>query len=111
MSRKRVINAKEVDKMLIKSISQSPTNLAASFRFVSNKLGYNVSTVSNHYYRILRKKTPIFMIRTSAGITVNNKRIKAINETANGFKLEYPLLKLKGLTDKQKIELFDMLIA
>jgi len=108
---KRVINVEEVDKLLIKSISKSPTNLNASFKLASRELGYKVATVRNHYYRTLRKKEPIFMIRTAVGITINTKQAEVIKESAKGFKLKHPLLKLKGLSNEQKIELFDMLIA
>jgi hypothetical protein len=108
---KTTINVPELEKLLIKSISNNPTNVTASFRLASRKLGINYHTVVAHYYNILRKKEPIFMIRTAVGITINTKRVELLKENAKSFKLKHPLLKLKGLTDKQKIELFDMLIA
>ena len=109
--RNRIPNVPELEKLLIKSISKAPTNLSASFRLASRELGINYNTVSSHYTRVLKKKTPIFMIRTATGITVNNKQVALLKETAKGFKLKTPLLKLKGLSDKEKVELFDMLIA
>jgi len=108
---RKVINTVELDKLLIKSISNAPTNLSASFRLASNKLGLNYNSVSTHYYRVLSKKTPIFMIKTAVGITINTKQAEVLRESAKSFKLKHPLLKLKGLSNEQKIDLFDMLIA
>lgn len=71
----------EEDSVIISEIRKSPHNLSVAFRATSEKIGRSYSSVSLHWYTVLRRKQgAVFMTVSGDMCTVNGKNVVVIKE-------------------------------
>lgn len=101
---------KYVEK-LVENIQNNPTNIAAAIRLTSRQTKTSVSTITNHYYKKMRRLTPLFVVMTSKGISINSKNSKVLKETKRTLKLDTKINDLKEMTIEEKASFFDLLLG
>ena len=71
----------EEDSVIISEIKKSPHNLSEAFRAASKKIERSYSSISIHWYTVLRlKQGAIFMTVSGDKCTVNGKNVVVLKE-------------------------------
>ena len=82
MSSKRTIKRWDSieDATVIEMIQKYPSNFGLAFKQAGKKLGRSESSVSQHYYAVLRNGDPIIVVGSEQGL-IPNKKIVAFKES------------------------------
>ncbi len=104
-------NYSKIHDTLIENITEYPTNIAAALRLTARQTKSTYFMVKNYYYRHMRNSTPLFIIRTTKGISINGKVQAAKKETARTLQLKDSLISLGTLSREDKADFFDILLG
>lgn len=101
------------EEKLVSNVKKYPNNIAAAIRLTAGQTKATVNQLTHAYYKKngLRDGTPMFILQSPSGVSINGKVSKVEISTPRTLTLIDEVMPLKGLTQDEKISFFDMIFS
>lgn len=76
---------KKEDNVIIRCVTENPQNLSAAFELAAKEIDRKDTAISQHYYRVLRKKRKNLFLLTSGKTTTFNSKVGGTAEKDYNF--------------------------